>query len=608
MRIKPDIGSVVGPSDRTHWGQAILQPAAYGVVELETSDARQDGIAILTQLGDQLKEPPVALSELRRVVDSLTHAGTKSIVVLVPVGTVIYIVLVGGGAVYLKRGEAISCLLSCAGALSGEVKEGDTLILASESLMRAVTEEMFITVFDHAGARDVAEKLTLFLHETGSPLGSAALIFQVSKLIPTEQEEPQKAAPVVTTQMPGKTVWRLSALVGQAEKLKFLIHPRLRRRLAPLRTTLRGEKRRLPVVAVVLIALFLISIAFGLLRRSRTAGNKQVAEAIVAAQHNFDEGTALMSLNPIKGRERLNQAKTILEPLVKSLPSKSPQGRSIAELYQKVTDNLSVAMRVIRTDPTLFFDPALLKKGGQATRVGLFETTIGLLDSANNAVYTVALPGKGGAIVGGGAGVSGATGIAVYDKYLYPITPTGIARIDSVAGQTIPSYIAASSQWGVIADIVAYGGNLYLLDGQKGRIWKYVATTSGFSEIREYLNPDTLPDLSRATGMAIDGSVWVGTSDGKIFRFTQGAENTFTPSGIEPGLGKYLMVYTNDTAKNVYILDRDNKRVVVVDKDGVYLAQYLWQTDLQPTQLAVSEAEKKILLLSGGKLYALDIQ
>ena len=135
-----------------------------------------------------------------------------------------------------------------------------------------------------------------------------------------------------------------------------------------------------------------------------------------------------------------------------------------------------------------------------------------------------------------------------------------------------------------------------------------MATDKGFSELREYLNPDTLPDLSRATGMAIDGSVWAGTSDGKILRFTEGQENTFVPKGVSPGFGSFLLVAGSDEGDHIYVLDRDNKRVVVLDRDGTYLAQYSWQGTIVVTQMVVSEKLKKILLLADGKIYAISLK
>jgi DNA-binding beta-propeller fold protein YncE len=152
------------------------------------------------------------------------------------------------------------------------------------------------------------------------------------------------------------------------------------------------------------------------------------------------------------------------------------------------------------------------------------------------------------------------------------------------------------------------------LDTQKSRIWKYVATDTGppaqagFSDIREYLNPDTLPDLSLATGLAIDGSVWLGTSNGRTLRFTQGKENTYVPQGVDPVFGTRLYLYTSDGVKNLYVLDINNHRVVVLDKDGMYLAQYQFDEKTTPTKLVASESAKKILLLADGKIYTLDLK
>jgi sugar lactone lactonase YvrE len=184
----------------------------------------------------------------------------------------------------------------------------------------------------------------------------------------------------------------------------------------------------------------------------------------------------------------------------------------------------------------------------------------------------------------------------------------GVNAIDINQKQTKQNIIKKSDDWGSVSTIVSFGGNIYLLDTVKSRIWKYVATEIGFSEIREYLNPDTLPDLSKSTGMVIDGSVWLGTNEGKILRFTQGKENAFASKGVDPAFGTKLVVYTSDETNNLYVLDGENKRVVVLDKDGMYLSQYVWKSDSLFTNLVVSEKHGKILLLGNDKVYSLDIK
>jgi hypothetical protein len=146
------------------------------------------------------------------------------------------------------------------------------------------------------------------------------------------------------------------------------------------------------------------------------------------------------------------------------------------------------------------------------------------------------------------------------------------------------------------------------LDTQKSRIWKYVAIDKGFSEIFEYLNPDTLPDLSNATNIAIDGSVWLGATNGQIARFTSGKENVYVPQGVDVPLGKRLSVYTHDETKMVYLMDHDNQRIVVFDKEGLYAAQYIWDVEFHPTSFVVSETSDKLFLLAEGKIYSADLQ
>ncbi len=592
MRIKPEIGSVVGPSDTTHWGQVIVSPAAYGVVELTSSNAQKAGIELLTTLSERLATPPVSLNGIKELTQEVNFEGVETVLLLVPVGSVIYVALAGGGAVYLKRGHATARLLVGAGALSGEVKEGDTLLLCSRGMHQTVSEETLLNVFDHLRAQDVAEKLTLVLHEHGSSTGAAALIFQVAAFIHTEEEVEVPRPAELARSRPMETVWRLPTLAYR--KLSRLKFPR--------------RVRSLSVVTILLLILFGVSVVLGIVKKTQTSTSREVQQTLMAATHAFEEGMALMELNSVKGRERLTQAKTILEPLTRSLSERSKDGRTVRDLYTRVVDSLTGALHSVKGDPTLFFDASLVKKGGTIDSLSLFESSLGLLDKINRSIYTLEVASKKSEIVGGGDAISGATHVATYGDKIYVVTNRGVAMVRLSDKKTVPDTIEKSDQWGTIGAVAAFGGNLYLLDTAKSRIWKYVATEKNFSELREYLNPDTLLDLSKATSMAIDGSVWVGTADGKILRFTQGKENTFFPQGVEPGLGNYLVVYTSDVVKNIYILDRDNKRVVVVDKDGFYLAQYVWEGGILPTQIAVSEKEKKILLLAEGKIYALELK
>ena len=91
-------------------------------------------------------------------------------------------------------------------------------------------------------------------------------------------------------------------------------------------------------------------------------------------------------------------------------------------------------------------------------------------------------------------------------------------------------------------------------------------------------------------------------------KFTQGKDDTFHMQGVDPPLGNSLRVYTDDTLKNIYVLDTQEKRVVVIGKDGIYLAQYAWPEAIGVADFSVSEEQKRILLLSEGKIFSVALQ
>lgn len=632
MRIQPSIGSVVGQTNNMHWGQVLMSPHAYGVVEIDNQygQARQRGVTILSKLSERLDEHIVSLDLVKDVALRTKEDDVVSLIVLVPVGIVVYIVVLGQGAVYLKRGDQLACLVSGESAISGEVKEGDTLLLVSKAFTHALVREQLASVFDHLPPTEIAEKLTLLLHEVADGVGSAALIFHVRGLTPVENEE----IPVKINVPPQHTAFAQASLgdtpalrdrlgvgfikrVSSSSQLRRIMRLKLH-----LPQFIRESNMKVAIIAGIFIVLFITSVILGIRKQLISSQSRIVAQTISDAQYAFDEGIALMDLNPVKGRERLTQAKMFLEPLVATVSAKTKEGRQIAALFNEVNDNLTQAMQVVRSEPQIFYDVSLLKKGGRTTHMALSGDALALLDAQNRTVYAVSLSSKSGKVVGGGEAFAGAASVAVHGEKIYVLTSSGIHEVRTSDAKTTLMVIKKDDQWGTVGSLVSFAGNLYLLDTQKSRVWKYVsgekdppalpagrqAAGQGFSELREYLNPDTLPDLSRATGMNIDGSVWAGTTDGKLFRFTQGKENTFIPQGVTPTFGNMLVVYARDDANNVYVLDAQNKRVVVLAKNGIYLAQYVWTGGLTPTQLVVSEKLKLILLLADGKLYSVELK
>lgn len=613
--MRPTVASVVGIPTDTQWGQVLQTPHAYGVVEIYSPDgiARTRGIQLLTKLTRIFDITPVSLSALTDIAETTVNEDVVSLILLVPVGATLYVVSRGSGCVYLKRNSKLAKLIDGAGSLSGDIRPGDTIIAATGTFANALSQEEIIGAFDHLKPHEVAEKLTMRLHEREGGEGGASLIFE-SGAPKTDMSPMETANPVTITASPrsGRTIFIKHAKAFGRRVTTVNTRTRLRKLVYTLQTQQKFSVRH--VVTYAVIGLFLVSVVLGIRRQYTVKVQSLVTETVASAQHAFDEGMALLELNPVKGRERLTLARDTLAPIV-AKKSRTSEGRAAQALYDEVIKNLTRAMHSIDVTPELYFDMGLLKRDAKATDMSLFEDTIGVMDAIGKTVYTLGVTNRNGNIVGGGNGFDGMVHVATYGDKVYVWTPNGIHQIRLSDQKTVPTIIPKSPEWGTITDMAAFGGNLYLLDTQKSRVWKYVATENGqpggrqgFSELFEYLNPDTLPDLSHATNLAIDGSVWLGTTNGIVMRFTQGKENSYSPQGMEMPLGKRLSVYTNDELKMVYVLDHDYQRVVVFDKDGLYMAQYVWKAGFQPTSLAVSESSRKLFLLAEGKIYSTDLK
>lgn len=607
--MKPVVASVVGVPTDTQWGQVLQTPHAYGVVEMYSPDgiARTRGIQLLTKLTRIFDTTPVSLSALSDIAETTVNEDVVSLILLVPVGATLYVVSRGSGAVYLKRDSRLARLIDGTGSLSGSMRAGDTIIAATGAFVSALSREEIIGSFDHLKPHEVAEKLTMRLHEREGSEGGAALIFEMEQ--PVADEALQTAATPATISPVPKTGKR-TIFIKHAKAIGRRVttvetRVRLRRFVHMLRANPRFSARHLVTYAV--IGLFFISVVLGVRRQYTVKVQSSITDAVAVAQHSFDEGMALLELNPVKGRERLTIARDTLAPIV-AKKSRSPEGRAAQELYDEVVKNLTRAMHSIDVSPELYFDMGLLKKDAKATDISLFEDTIGIADAIGKTMYTLGVANRNGNIIGGGSGFDGMVHVATYGDKVYVWTPNGIHQIRLSDQKAVLNIIPKSAEWGTITDMAAFGGNLYLLDTQKSRVWKYVATEKGFSELFEYLNPDTLPDLSHATNLSIDGSVWLGTTNGVVMRFTQGKENSYSLQGMDMPLGKRLSVYTHDELKMVYVLDHDYQRVVVFDKDGLYMAQYVWKAGFQPTSLVVSESSGKLFLLAEGKIYSTDLK
>ncbi|NQU83476.1 MAG: hypothetical protein HQ536_02080 [Parcubacteria group bacterium] len=118
-------------------------------------------------------------------------------------------------------------------------------------------------------------------------------------------------------------------------------------------------------------------------------------------------------------------------------------------------------------------------------------------------------------------------------------------------------------------------------------------------------------DLSDSLALTLDGSVYILKSNGNILKFYAGKNTDFEamvpkPIGAEEynGLNE-AKLWTSADSKYIYVLDQSNNRIIVFDKNGKLVAQYISSSFTNLKDFAIKESEHKIYILNGTQIYGI---
>lgn len=153
-----------------------------------------------------------------------------------------------------------------------------------------------------------------------------------------------------------------------------------------------------------------------------------------------------------------------------------------------------------------------------------------------------------------------------------------------------------------IEDLISYRDYLYLFDSKNSQIIKCLI--SDFS-CQAWLKAKE--DLAEVVSLAINGSIYLLKSDGTILKYFKGNKIEVLKPQIRPIIKKVDRILTKPEFKNLYLLDKEAKRVIILNKNGELVKQYTTDKFSDLTDFQVTEDEKTIFILSGTKLYQLDL-
>ncbi len=273
--------------------------------------------------------------------------------------------------------------------------------------------------------------------------------------------------------------------------------------------------------------------------------------------------------------------------------------------------------QVEQTKPAVSFQEYLsldlIKQGFSSKYLSLSDNKILMLDENNKTLVLLNLDKKSNQIIAGKDNLGDAVFASLNGNLAFVFSKDkGVLRVDTT-NQKVVVVAKSDKEWGEIAGIYGFAGNVYLLDKGnpervEGQVWKYLPVAEGYSDKRKYLNEGVKADFSSAKTIQIESSVYILKQGGEINRFTKGTADFFSLGGLDKPLKEAKTIFTSSEVDDLYILDADNARLLVTSKVGAFKQKYEGDKFAIALDLVVDEKNKKVYLLEGNKIYTMELQ
>ena len=521
-------------------------------------------------------------------VKKLPPAIECSIVMGVIMENVIYLFVYGKGAIFLKRNDKLGLLLENTNAgtiesASGFLQFKDLIILQTEEIRNLIPENKWEEL-NEVSMPMFFDEISTLISAKKDPLAAMAGILykeesdqQMHKVL-RQKEEVLKENEKIEKDNQDLNV--TSESKKEIEEPEMKNQPEMEVKNEPEENNtetasdnsffddekikikkphLTHKKRLLISILLLILIIFGASLYLFYQKQKKDKLNALFNTYYSTASQKYQEGQGLMSLNINLARDDFSTAKNSLKTIEKDFPSNTPEGQKILSLEKNIDDTLS------QISGQNFVD---------ATKVDLTTDNFLNLISQNSAL-SYAWDGKA---------IYGLTSNSVYS-----VSSAGVKKT------------LISSNFKNPVGIGIFYGNIYVFDSTG--IYKFA---SGSFAKSTYNNSSSL-DFSKGVSMAIDGSIYILTSNGDIADFYKGDLKTFTVKSLDMPFKNPSLIVTSENDQNIYILDNGNQRIVVLDKSGNFIKSYASPLLKNATEMDVLEVQKTIYFLSSGSEYKISL-
>jgi len=357
------------------------------------------------------------------------------------------------------------------------------------------------------------------------------------------------------------------------------------------------------ITSVVLTLVFAGSLFYLRMNQKKEAAVKAYTDSVQSIQSKIDNANG--DLIPGNTEAALGQI-TDAQQILNTLPCKTPEQKATCDnLSQEINTAQLKARKVTVVTPQLLADWGVLSPENKVDKIITINNEIIGFSQSTSTLLIYDPVTKNNKVVPSGVSAGGFIAAAVpkendYVAFLY--AGNNIAEFNPQDNSSKKIDAGFPDQNANINSIVVYNRRLYSLDVFNSQIYRHDTIKTGFSMGKEWIK-NTGVDLKNGVDLATDGDMFVIAKNGQVFKFTSGVSQPFAVTGIDPPLTSGNEIWTYTDFNYIYILDSANSRLVSVDKNGQFKAQFTAPEFSQLSGMSIDETQNTAFVLAGNKLY-----
>ena len=574
----------------------------YGVLSFEDGTTENDGKKRLGSFKEGLLSAEIdSLSSFEHTVSNLILKLNFPAHVGLSIGMLykeaLYVKTVGAGQVYFRRGKTFDVLLSGDKTASGYLNQYDLALFTTTKIQDLIgkTEDIqaFIEVEKPA---DIVQKLND--QEYGEEdQGFVALFVEFGQSEDPTSIVPSEVAPIAQNSDERQKSLNVgppnSPLDMQPPQDSFQSKSFLTKILGFVRT-----KQFTIIAAVIILALLTWSVVFGYQRREVAKKKARIATISVEIDKKLSEAEDEAFLNLDQSIVLIADAKTMVAQLKKDLGDN--YSNEVTQLESKIQESEGKIVKKESKDFEEFYDLTLQNEDAKGSMIAKEGELVAILDADQNMIYVLNVDNKSVKKYVH-KDVGSAVAIGIYSGDIFFVTPkNGIFKFTT---QSKVNIVVKETGMKNVVDMELYNGNIYVLDEGADEVYKFLVTEGGYSDKRTYFGEGQTISLSGATGLSIDGSVYIVTKD-SVQKYLSGVRERFSPE-FPTKNAQFDHMYTDSDIEQVYILDKKNAAVYILTKEGEY------QRQIQSSAFAKANAlfvyDEMIFTVNNEKIYTVSL-